>query len=648
MEDGKVLNADDNATSRSWRKDEKENDLPKSHGIPPKGFYRKRNQLDTSPQLQEHWETVETNLLTLEKQEHSQKLEARRKAFRRITCLKTWPLQDMAMEHLDHLLGKDSQSQFHGGDYLSSESSSSVESMDAKKRISPSKTKQEKEFHQDSVNQFETNKEPLWSQEPRIFATEKAQGKRKYLVGHFGRIADWYWRKANQKHLYEVIRESTPCRLYFDLEYSKVYNPEVDEEELLNEFREELRVEFMEHYQIKLERNQIVDLDSSTDVKFSRHWILDIPGHLFEDAPTAGRFVKRLVSRLADDSATGQLKDRRPELAEHLFVNTKEEGKTSCFIDLGVYTRNRLFRVFGSSKFGKKATLEVSSANEYPIELPPKQPPSQHISLEDYINANNWEPHARVLAKTLVVPLEQGPEYISILKVDEEKVGQSWNRVNAGKVKKYHPSIPIRMAATPLPSLDAYVADVLANRGGTQGNIRAWSVERGQRDVPISITYQLSRNRYCELVGRSHKSNNVFWTIDLSSWTCFQGCHDPDCFGRGSPVSVPEEFVKKIKAEFDAWQEEEFEKALLSLNLDEEPKTASIPKVSTTTEAMHDTEDLQRDNPIKNTPEPLAANVEKLHREETMKCPETRGDSGTLLSDEDILNAVFSSPELFP
>jgi hypothetical protein len=639
--------------SRSWRTEEKENETPKTHGISPKNFHRKRHQEKSSLKIEEFREAVETNLLTLEKQEHSNELEERRKAFRHITCLKTWPLQDMAMDHLDHLLGKNSKSQFHGGDYLSSESSSSVESMETKRRISPSKNKEQPERHQVFVKEFQTSEEPLWSREPRIFATEKAQGKRKYLVGHFGRIADWYWRKANPKHLYEVIRENTPCRLYFDLEYSKAYNADVDEDQLLKEFREELQAEFLEHYQVELGTSQIVDLISSTDVKFSRHWIIDIPDCLFEDAPTAGRFVKRLVSRLAEDLATGQLKDRRPELTKHLFVNTKQELKKSCFIDLGVYTRNRLFRVFGSSKFGKKATLEVASTNEYPtIELPPKQPPTQHVSLEDYIIANNWEPHARVLAKTLVVPL-QGSETVRILKVNEEEVGKSRpSSTKGGKVKKYHPCISMRMTATSLPSLDIYVAETLANRGGTPGSIRAWSIECGPRGAPIAIAYQLSRNRYCELIGRAHKSNNIFWTIDLVSWTCIQGCHDPECFGRGSPVPIPIELVKTMKEELNAWQEEDFEKALLELNLDENKNRSTKEDITSTNEETRDKAEPNNEGSdtkasgilSKRIDEPNVAN----RAAKGVINGEDNVDSGTLLSDDDILDAVFSSPELFP
>jgi hypothetical protein len=78
--------------------------------------------------------------------------------------------------------------------------------------------------------------EPLWNQEPHIFAIEKSQRKCKYLEGHFGRIADWYWHEATPKHLYEVICESTPCTLSFDLEYSKLYNPDIDPTHLLEDF----------------------------------------------------------------------------------------------------------------------------------------------------------------------------------------------------------------------------------------------------------------------------------------------------------------------------------------------------------------------------------------------------------------------------
>ena len=161
---------------------------------------------------------------------------------------------------------------------------------------------------------------------------------------------------------------------------------------LMTEFIHELCSQLREVYGITVTRSSIVDLDSSTIKKFSRHLIVHLPyGELFADAQSAGSFAKQFVSRLADELASGVLVGRRPTLARNLFVNTKpskaqqvdtpSEGsglnhdkdplKTTCFVDLGVYTRNRLFRLLGSSKHGKPAAaaLRIAGTNEF--EFPP-------------------------------------------------------------------------------------------------------------------------------------------------------------------------------------------------------------------------------------------------------------------------------------
>lgn len=83
----------------------------------------------------------------------------------------------------------------------------------------------------------------MWSMEPRLFALEqhnlpdsdvnskrskeqtsksepsKSDGKRRYMVAHLGRFMHHYWFELEKypchKHYYEMIRENTPCRLYF-------------------------------------------------------------------------------------------------------------------------------------------------------------------------------------------------------------------------------------------------------------------------------------------------------------------------------------------------------------------------------------------------------------------------------------------------
>jgi len=658
-EENDISSEKENTTNSESRRSSSNRHHHRSPGVSPSKFHQKIFSDPKQEQIALHWkERIEESLLTQEKLQHKETLETQRKAFRKLTTLKTWPLQDMAMEHLDYLFnqnGDSTSSIFHGGDYLSSESSSSTGSSgQGGKRRNPSSPLKGSSQSSTPIGFEDTmdHTEPLWNPEPRIFATEKAQGKRKYLVGHFGRIADWYWRKSVMKHLYEVIREKTPCRLYFDLEFPKEYNEGVNEDALLEEFYLELAAEFREYYGVILLRSQIIDLDSSSDQKFSRHWIIDLDDEgLFEDGPTAGRFVKRLVSRLAEEQGTNELHSRRPTLAKHLFVNTRESQKTSCFIDLGVYTRNRLFRCYGSSKFGKTHTLKAASSNQYPlISLPTNSdlkseedegdsltdsatPKSSSSSLEEYIVANDWKPHAKILASTLVIPLG-GSKGKRIFRVDDEDcvVRPPGSERNTSYPRKYNAAISIHSEKSPIPTLEKFVLEVLACRGGgPQGAIRAWSIEYGgpRTDIPVSITFQMCRNRYCELIGRPHKSNNIFWTVIFESWTCIQGCHDPDCHGRGSPIPIRQDYMESILEEYQIWRDEDFEKALMALNLDDLASSSRRP--------VEDSAGLH----VQKNENPSNGVVDGGDNDD-------ESTEGSFLSDEALLQAIEANPELFP
>jgi len=103
-------------------------------------------------------------------------------AFKYITTFKTFPLQELAFTCFDEL---QEQQQI--------------------------RTRKHQHQHQHQHN-------TLWSKEPRLFALEyNNEGKRKYLVSHLGRFMHYYWRECDPKdrHYYELIRENSPCRLYF-------------------------------------------------------------------------------------------------------------------------------------------------------------------------------------------------------------------------------------------------------------------------------------------------------------------------------------------------------------------------------------------------------------------------------------------------
>jgi len=149
-----------------------------------------------------------------------------------------------------------------------------------------------------------------------------------------------------ERHFGEIIRQGAPCRLYFDFEFA--IKPEDDKTErlaignscidaLLHALHSKLGVEYPEFY-TKIGAMQVVELDSSSAIKFSRHLI--VTNVAFKNNLHAGSFVKRFVGDLP--------------------------ANVSDSVDLGVYTRNRCFRIVHSSKFGKNTTFEYSS-REHPF-----------------------------------------------------------------------------------------------------------------------------------------------------------------------------------------------------------------------------------------------------------------------------------------
>ncbi|KAJ3395694.1 hypothetical protein HDU92_005160 [Lobulomyces angularis] len=117
-------------------------------------------------------------------------------------------------------------------------------------------------------------------------------GKRKFLVATIDQFWNYYKRLLeNSRHFYEIICEDVSSKLYFDVEYEiNDYNKNLNSTELIGIFKNEVLKEL--NFQFKLENLEqdevILDLDSSTSEKFSRHLIFNIPGHIFKNNYVVG------------------------------------------------------------------------------------------------------------------------------------------------------------------------------------------------------------------------------------------------------------------------------------------------------------------------------------------------------------------------
>ena len=89
---------------------------------------------------------------------------------------------------------------------------------------------------------------------------------------------------------------------------------------------------------------------------------------------------------------------------------------------------------------------------------------------------------------------------------------------------------------SPFPRVDACI--LKARPGAT---VRAW------RRTPSTLTYHLAKNRFCERIGRPHKSNNIFFVVDLNQAVFRQRCFDEGCRGFvGAPHALSPEAAEEV------------------------------------------------------------------------------------------------------
>ncbi|NXC03064.1 PRIPO protein, partial [Orthonyx spaldingii] len=368
-----------------------------------------------------------------------------------------------------------------------------------------------------------------------VFALEKntQSGQRFYLVTTYIELWHYYTKgyKTSLMHCYEVIPEKDACKLYFDLEFYKPANPGADGKSMVMKLIELVSQKLKELYDVNCSSKDVLNLDSSTDEKFSRHLIFLPEKTVFKDNTHVGNFVRTILQpaiRLMESRAAvipteeaghvfqcsakgagldGSLtnltavedaskdwpaiahKTKDTEVSHQgesldfsfLIVNDKE-GNRQLFVDLGVYTKNRNFRMYKSSKAGKNVILKIAEDNKF---IPNCE---KDVSLEEAYFLSSLICNIRAfVAFGLTDPMEgyQG---------------------------------------SPYPEIDNFVRS-LVNKDGLQGGIRQWSYF----SLKELLIYDISGYRWCENIGRAHKSNNIMILVDLKNEVWYQKCHDPVC-----------------------------------------------------------------------------------------------------------------------
>ena len=178
-------------------------------------------------------------------------------------------------------------------------------------------------------------------------------------------------------------------------------------------------------------------------------------------------------------------------------------GCHTAFVDVGVYTRNRNFRLWLSSKLHKNVPLVTSRRNRYKN---PTQEGMWLTSLVCHVPASAQGTLLRISSATYGAAARDGAGG-----------GGGRQPVSPASQEGYQGSL--------FPDLDAFILAVASARGARPAKIRRWCYfERSK-----VLTYEMSSNRWCENVGREHKSNGVYYVANIEQGVFYQKCHDPDC-----------------------------------------------------------------------------------------------------------------------
>lgn len=370
-----------------------------------------------------------------------------------------------------------------------------------------------------------------------VFALEckMGNGQRIYLVTSYTQL--WFYYKARKTllHCYEVIPENAVCKLYFDLEFNKLANPGADGKKMVALLIQHVCKALEEFYNVHCSVEDVFNLDSSTEEKFSRHLIFQLHDVAFKDNSHVGNFVRKILQP-ALHLITKDDGDKIPEAAGHAascfsvtplkqviseaweepelpkqcdpdlsFLVVKNHiGEKCLFVDLGVYTKNRNFRLYQSSKAGKSVSLEVAEDNRFI----PKQP-------------NNISEENQYFLSSLVSNVRFS-DTLRILTCDPSQT----KRKRAECLNSTGTSVESieGFQGSPYPEVDQFVLS-LVNKHDIKGGIRRWNYFFPEE----LLVYDICKYRWCENIGRAHKSNNIMILVDLKNEVWYQKCHDPVC-----------------------------------------------------------------------------------------------------------------------
>lgn len=141
---------------------------------------------------------------------------------------------------------------------------------------------------------------------------------------------------SSSRNYYEVIEEDVPCHLYIDLDVNLKQYPGIDVYDVKDMVRR--HVDFGLRA-MDLEITDVIIADSSNETKGSIHMIYKLKNYIWKNNANVGAFMRRCYERRVKQ--------------------IDEDRVLWQFVDMCVYSRNRLFRMLGCSKSNENRVKSI-------------------------------------------------------------------------------------------------------------------------------------------------------------------------------------------------------------------------------------------------------------------------------------------------
>ena len=290
-------------------------------------------------------------------------------------------------------------------------------------------------------------------------------GQRKFMVTTLNRFWSFY-QGMSKRNYYEVIVDK--CKLYMDLEFKWIGNEHKDGYSMTKALIKKTNDLLLQAYNVRNSIEDILILESSNSEKFSLHLVfLNI---VMENNVECGHFVRQLLNSFSGEE-------------EEFFQVACKGSKKVWFLDSSVYSRLRNFRLYNSTKLGKKTPFTVSKLNQSS-----KKSSSEFCIFKSSIVSNIQENSSliRCPSPTLTRP--------SVSPVNSSQFPSPYNEI------------------------DDFLSTLIKSAGG---RLSSWKYVINDKNY----VYNTVGYRFCSNVDRKHSRSNVFFVFNVGAGIIRQGCY---------------------------------------------------------------------------------------------------------------------------